>query len=165
MSANRSLVYCDTNVYSRPFDDQTQPTIQEESNAFLDIVLRVRAGELRLLCSDILEFEIDNILIEEKRSRVKSYLTLCSEHVDSTEDVLDLGRRIQKTCRIHARDALHVASAITGKARYFLSCDSKVTQMAQARCYRRLAKAHQPDYFSAMNPIRFSDKLQKGEIE
>lgn len=165
MPANSSLVYCDTNVYSRPFDDQTQPTIQEESNAFLEIMSRVKNGELRLLCSDVLAFEVDNILAEEKRSRVKSYLTLCSEHVGSTADVLDLGKQIQEACHIRPRDALHVASAITGKARYFLSCDNKVTQMKQARCYRRLAKGQRSDYFSAMNPIRFSNKLQKGEIE
>ena len=165
MAADGSLIYCDTNVYSRPFDDQTQPIIQEESNAFLEIMSRVRGGELRLLCSDILEFEIVNILREEKRNRVKSYLTLCSEHVENTENVLGLGRRIQENCHVRARDALHVASAITGRARYFLSCDNKVTQMKQARCYRRLAKGRQADYFSAMNPTPFSDKLQKGEIE
>ena len=108
MPADGSLIYCDTNVYSRPFDDQTRSTIREESNAFLEIMSRVRGGELRLLCSD---------------------------------------------------------SAITGRARYFLSCDNNVTQIKQARCYRRLAKGRRVDYFSAMNPTRFSDKLQKGEIE
>ena len=165
MPPDGSLIYCDTNVYSRPFDDQAQVSIQEESNAFLEIMSRVKGGELRLLCSDILEFEIIKILREEKRSRVKSYLALCSEHVGNTKDVLDLGRQVQENCHVRARDALHVASAIIGKARYFLSCDNKVTQMKQARCYRRLAKGHQADYFSAMNPTQFSDKLQKGEIE
>ncbi len=165
MPAGGPLIYCDTNVYSRPFDDQARSTIQEESNAFLEIVSRVRSGELRLLCSDILEFEIANILRDEKRNRVRSYLDLCSEHVENTEDVLDLGRRIQENCHVRSRDSLHVASAITGRARYFLSCDNKVTQMTQAQCYRRLARDYQAEYFSAMNPIRFSDKLQKGEIE
>lgn len=165
MPAYGLLIYCDTNVFARPFDDQTQLNVQEESNAFLEIMSRVKGGELRLLSSDILEFEITNILREEKRSRVKSYLTLCSEHVENTEDVLDLGRQVQENCHVRPRDALHVASAIIGRARYFLSCDNKVTQMRQARCYRRLAKGLRGDYFSAMNPIRFSDKLQKGEIE
>lgn len=159
------IIYCDTNVYSRPFDDQTRSTIQEESNAFLEIISRIRSGELQLLCSDILKFEVANILGEGKRSRVRSYLDLCSERVANTEDVLDLGRRIQKNCHVRSRDALHVASAITGRARYFLSCDNKVTKLKQTRCYRRLAKGRQAAYFSAMNPVRFSDKLRKGEIE
>ena len=55
--------------------------------------------------------------------------------------------------------------AESGQARYFLSCDRKVTEMRQARCYRRLAKAHRSGYFSAMNPILFVEKVKTGEIE
>jgi len=57
-----TLIYLDTNVYSRPFDDQTRPDIQEEANAFLEIVLEIQAHRLTLLCSDILAFEVYNIL-------------------------------------------------------------------------------------------------------
>ena len=159
------LIYCDTNVYSRPFDDQSQSSIQEEANAFLEIIAQVRAGAFRLLNSDILEFEIANILKENKQSKVRSYLELCSEHVASTEDVLALGTRIQSRCEVRPRDALHVASAIIGEARFFLSCDSKVTQMKQARCYRKMGRGFRAEYFSAMNPVRFINKLEKGEVE
>jgi hypothetical protein len=85
------LIYCDTNVLARPFDDQSQATIQAEANAFLEIMSRTRDGELELLCSDILEFEISNILADDKRTKVSSYLSLCSERVKSTRSVLDLG--------------------------------------------------------------------------
>ena len=165
MPAMGPLIYCDTNVYSRPFDDQTQAVIQAESNALLEIISRTRDGDLRLLCSDIVEFEVINILEEGKRNKVRSYLDLCSEHVKSTDEVLELGKQIQGNCRLRPRDALHVASAIIGRARYFLSCDNKVTQMRRARCYRRLAKEHRAQYFSAMNPVRFSEKMQKGKVE
>ena len=56
--SNSTLIYLDTNVYSRPFDDQTQSDIQEEANAFLEIVREIKAERFTLLCSDILEFEI-----------------------------------------------------------------------------------------------------------
>ncbi len=154
------LIYCDTNVYSRPFDNQSQPVIQEEANAFLEIMAQVRNGAFRLLNSDILEFEIANILKEDKRDKVRSYLDLCSEHVASTEEVLVLGTRIQHSCHVRPRDALHVASAVIGRARYFLSCDNKVTQMKQSRCYRRIGKGFRAEYFSAMNPVRFSEQIQ-----
>lgn len=159
------LIYCDTNVYARPFDNQSQPVIQAEANAFVEIMKRIRNGAFRLLSSDILEFEIANILEEGKRSKVRSYLDLCSEHVASTEDVLALGRRIQKNCHVRPRDALHIASAVIGQARYFLSCDSKVTKMKQARCYRRLGRDLRLEYFSAMSPIRFVEKTEKGAVE
>jgi predicted nucleic acid-binding protein len=160
-----TLIYLDTNVYSRPFDDQTQPDIQEEANAFLEIIAEVEAEKLTLLGSDILGFEVHNILSEEKRAKVKDYLGMCNKHIESSEEVMNLGRQIQTDCHIRARDALHIASAIIGQARYFLSCDKRVTEMKQARCYRRLAKSYRTEYFSAMNPTRFVDKMKKGEIE
>ena len=162
---NSILIYLDTNVYSRPFDDQTRSEIQEEANAFLEIVRAVKAERLSLLCSDILMFEVYNILSEEKRAKVEDYLSLCTEHIDSSEAVLRLGKRIESNCQVRARDALHVASAVLGKARYFLSCDKKVTQMKQARCYRRLVRSYQRGYFSVMNPVLFVEKMGKGELE
>ena len=69
--SNSTLIYLDTNVYSRPFDDQTQSDIQEEANAFLEIVREIKAERFTLLCSDILEFEIYNVLDKEKRAQIE----------------------------------------------------------------------------------------------
>lgn len=160
-----TLIYLDTNVYSRPFDEQTQADIQAEANAFLEIIAEVQAKRLSLLGSDILDFEVHNILSEEKRAKVKDYLGMRDKHIANSEEVVNLGKRIQSDCHTRARDALHIASAIIGQARYFLSCDKKVTEMKQARCYRRLAKPYRTEYFSAMNPILFVEKMKKGEIE
>ncbi len=41
-----TLIYLDTNVYARPFDDQTQLAIQAEANAFLAILAAVKADRL-----------------------------------------------------------------------------------------------------------------------
>lgn len=160
-----TLVYLDTNVYARPFDDQRQRAIQEEANAFQVIITAVKARKLRLLCSDILVFEVEQVLPEDKRAKIAKSLELCEEHVAQSNDVLNLGKLIESRCRIRARDALHVASAILGGARYFLSCDRRITEMKQARCYRRLAQPRARAYFSAMNPTLFARKLEKGEIE
>jgi len=165
IDSNLTLIYLDTNAYSRPFDDQTQIDIQAEANAFLDIIAEVKNGKLLLLGSDILDFEVHNVLNEEKRTRIEGYLGLCHTHIENSEEVLNLGKQIQTDCHLRARDALHIASAIIGQARYFLSCDKKVTEMKQARCYRRLAKACRKEYFSAMNPVLFAEKMKKGEIE
>ena len=51
---NSTLVYLDTNVYARPFDDQTHATILKAANAFQAIIMSVNAGCLQLLSSDIL---------------------------------------------------------------------------------------------------------------
>ncbi len=161
---NPTLICLDTNVYSRPFDDQTQADIQAEANAFLEIIAEVKNGKLMLLGSDILDFEVHNVLDEEKRIKIEDYLLLCREHIENSDEVLNLGKQIQTDCQIRARDALHIASAIIGQARYFLSCDKKVTEMKQARCYRRLAKSYRKEYFSAMSPVLFAEKMKNGEI-
>lgn len=165
IDSNSTLIYLDTNAYSRPFDDQTQMDIQAEANAFLEIIAGVKTGKLFLLGSDILDFEVHNVISAEKRSKIEDYLNLCHKHLVSSEEVLNLGKQIQADCHLRARDALHIASAIIGQARYFLSCDKKVTEMKQARCYRRLAKPYRKEYFSAMNPVLFVEKMKKGEIE
>lgn len=162
---NSTLIYLDTNSYSRPFDDQTRTDIREEANAFLEIIAEVKTGKLILLGSDILDFEVHNVFNEEKRTKIEDHLSLCDRHMESSKEVLNLGKQIQNDCHIRARDALHIASAIIGHARYFLSCDKKVAEMKQARCYRRLAKHYRKEYFSAMNPVLFIEKMKRGEVE
>jgi predicted nucleic acid-binding protein len=157
-------MYLDTNVYARPFDDQTQSNIQAEADAFLVIIDAVKAQQLSLISSDILLFEGHHILNEEKRTKVLEYIRLCTRHIDSSEDILSLGKQIQNTCHTRSRDALHIASALIGQARYCLSCDTTVTQMKHARCYRRMGKLYRQTYFSVMNPRRFVERFQQGEI-
>lgn len=159
-----TLIYLDTNVYARPFDDQTQPAIQAEANAFLAIITAVKADRLALLSSDILAFEVAQILSEDKREKIEEYLLWCGQHTAQSDEVLNLGRSLESRCRIRPRDALHVASAMLGGVHYFLSCDRQITEMKQARCYRRLTPPSRHAYFSAMNPRLFADKLKKGEI-
>jgi hypothetical protein len=66
-----TLIYLDTNVYSRPFDDQTYPDVQEEVDAFLEIVSGIKSGQVALLGSDILAFEVNNILSLDRRTKVR----------------------------------------------------------------------------------------------
>ncbi len=159
------VVYLDTNVYSRPFDDQTQADIQAEANAFIEIMAEVKKGRLRLLCSDILEFEVSNILSAAKCAKVREYLSLCANHIENTESLLAVGKRIQSDCSIRARDALQVASAISGNAQYFLSCDKHVIKARQRECYRRIAKCYRQSSFSVLNPAVFVEKMQRGELK
>ena len=97
-----TLIYLDTNAYSRPFDDQTRTDIQAEANAFLEIIAEVKSGKLLLLSSDILAFEVHNVLNAEKRTKIVDYLLLCGERIESSEDMLNLGKQIQKDCHSSA---------------------------------------------------------------
>jgi hypothetical protein len=98
-----------------PLDNQNKPEIRSEADAFMDIVSEIKSEKFTVLCSDILMFEVYNILSEDKRSKVKSYLGLCSQHIDNSDKIMNLGQQIGDRCQIRARDALHIASAIIGE--------------------------------------------------
>ena len=47
-----------------------------------------------------------------------------------TEEIVKIAEKIHKECKVEPRDALHIASAIKGKAEYFLTCDNSVIKKA-----------------------------------
>ncbi len=57
------------------FDDQTRPDIKEEADAFFEIIQAVKSKRVTLLSSDILMFEVSNILNDDKRAEVEDYLS------------------------------------------------------------------------------------------
>ena len=93
------LVYLlDTNVYCRPFDDQTQERIKREATAFVELIELVQEGELDFLDSEILEFEIGRIRDRERLARVQSYLNLCSVKLKGSEEQLELAKELEREC-------------------------------------------------------------------
>ena len=55
------LIYLDTCSIQRPLDNKLQPRIFLEEEAILTVLSLVDAGELELLSSDVLNFEISCI--------------------------------------------------------------------------------------------------------
>ena len=54
-------VYLDTNVYCRPLDSQAGRRVKSESRAFMEIVRVALQGEITLVSSDYVRFEIEKI--------------------------------------------------------------------------------------------------------
>lgn len=54
-------IYLDTCCLQRPQDDQTYPRIRIESEAFFVVLAAVQAGEVTLLNSEAIEYEISRI--------------------------------------------------------------------------------------------------------
>lgn len=59
-------IYLDNCCYNRPFDDQTQPRIHEETNAIVEIMARTKADNDIILDSSILKIEIRKITDKQK---------------------------------------------------------------------------------------------------
>jgi predicted nucleic acid-binding protein len=120
------LLYFDTNVLCRPFDDQTIRRIRRETEAFERILEKIRAKEAAFITSDILVFEIQRIISPAKRAKVSIYLRLRQGYHTATTETLTIANEIIRSFRLSPRDALHAASALLGETQYFLSCDDGV---------------------------------------
>jgi hypothetical protein len=53
-------VYLDTSVYCRPLDSQTSRRVRSESRAFMEIVSIALHGEIVIVSSDYVKFEIED---------------------------------------------------------------------------------------------------------
>jgi predicted nucleic acid-binding protein len=122
------LLYFDTNVLCRPFDDQTIRRIRRETEPFERILEKIRAKEAAFITADILVFEIQRIISPAKRAKLSVYLRLRQGYHVARTETLTIANEIIRNFKLSPRDALHAASALLGEAQYFLSCDDGVTK-------------------------------------
>lgn len=146
------LIYCDTNVYCRPLDDQSQRRIKTETDAFLEILERVERKEIILISSDILVAEVKRITDGSKRQLVELYVARCSRHIPASLEIARTSHELVKWCQLKPKDAFHVASACQGHVGFFLTCDDRVTNK-----HNQLVEETKRMGFTveALNPIEF----------
>jgi len=131
-------VYLDTNVYCRPFDDQSVRRIRIESRAFLEIAEIALRGEIEIVSSDYVKFEIEQILDSLKRKDVRGFeRTLSSKSVSASRRLIAVAREFSSKCGLNSLDALHVSAACLVKAGFFLTCDDEI--LRSRVCVERLA--------------------------
>jgi len=144
-------IYLDTNVYCRPLDDQSNRRVRVESRAFLEIVDMVLRGEIEIVSSDYVKFEVEQILDPLKRKDIRGFeRTLSSTNIASSRQLIALAREFSSTCGLNSLDALHVSAACLGKAGFFLTCDDEV--LDRKICIERLA-AEKKYRLKVRNPI------------
>lgn len=129
---NPVLVYLDTCTWCRPFDDQMQDRIREETLAFYVIMLQVDRKDIKIVGSDTLLAEIADISDEAKRERVRMLVKRgTSLSVKLDEGIKKIAVVIERRCGLHGGDALQAASAKIGGARYFITTDEGVLERAK----------------------------------
>lgn len=123
-------VYLDACTLQRPLDDRSQPRINVEAEAVVTVLRLVESGQVELLSSEALEFEIDHMPDVERQARARDTLKLAKqsmELVDAIEAQAD--NLVQSGLR--PLDALHLAFASGAKADYFCTCDDKMIKKAK----------------------------------
>ncbi len=149
-------VYLDTNVYCRPFDDQSDRRIQAESNAFVEIADAALRGKIVIISSDYVRFEIEKIEDPLKRKDVRGFeRALASVNVASNKRIVALARKFSAECGLNPLDALHVSSACVGRVDWFLTCDDEILQ--NGRCIEEIA-AEKGYRLKVRNPIDYLEE-------
>lgn len=118
-------VYLDNCAFNRPFDDQSYIRIRLESEAKLYVQEKIKSRDIELVWSYILDIENDMNPFEEKRRAIGAWKKFVVEDIEENDTLLARAKEFA-LAGIHTKDALHIASAIEGKADYFLTTDDKL---------------------------------------
>jgi predicted nucleic acid-binding protein len=122
-------IYLDVCCLNRPFDDQTQERIHLEAEAVVLILLRVHAGALRWVSSEVVDHEIGLTPDGARRRRVAMLAQSAGEQV-VVEDV-DAQRAAElEAAGVRPFDALHVACAERAGVDVLLTTDDKLLRAA-----------------------------------
>lgn len=121
-------IMLNTNVHCRPFDDQLDDKIKEETDSALSILLEVAEGKIEIITSDVLHEEVDLIKDSSKRESV-FYLVEAveSERVSSSKAVIDMADGLHEIIHDY-NDSLHIAFAAAGKCDFFITCDYELLE-------------------------------------
>lgn len=121
-------VYLDNCCYNRPYDDQTQIIVALETQAKLHIQEHVKDGQLELIGSYILDYEISRNPYEMKRQSISQFIkNNMKGYVGAERDdvISPIAADIMKA-GIKEKDAYHVACAIYAGCDYFISTDVRL---------------------------------------
>ncbi len=124
-------IYFDNCCLQRPLDDQTQPRIRVETEAVFSLLAAVQAGDLSLLGSEALDYEVSRIPDEARQTEVLALLSLAVERLEVSDAVEMLALSFEQQ-GVPAMDAIHLALASAAKADFFCTCDDKLLRKAQA---------------------------------
>jgi len=152
-------VYLDTNVYCRPLDSQASRRVKSESRAFMEIVRVALQGEITLVSSDYVKFEIEKIPDSLKRKDVRGFeKALSSVNVTGDEELTALARAFSSKCRLNPLDALHVSAACLGNADSFLTCDDVILRKRIQIANLAVEKGYR---LKVRNPVSFIEERQR----
>jgi predicted nucleic acid-binding protein len=138
------LLYLDASCLNRPFDDQAQPRVRQETEAVLRILERVCAGDDELVWSSALTVELAAHPEPDIRAELVSWASR-SRRSMTTEAPVRL--RVEELVGFGLKplDAAHMAYAESARCDAFLTCDDRLLRQA-----RRAQLA-----VRVMNPIEY----------
>lgn len=142
-------LYCDTNVYNRCFDEQSQLRIRLECTAIEGIYALAEAGRLELTWSFMLDYENSLNPHADRKEWVELLSRLCTDTIAPSPQILTLARRLMKLRKLKPRDAIHVACAQFTGCDFFITCDDVLIKRASRGDRRSVLQV------PIVNPVEF----------
>lgn len=124
-------IYLDNCSLQRPLDDQSQVRIQLEAQAVLGILALSQQGQVELVNSGALQYEIARTPDPQRRLFATEALQSASINVQFTDALVKRAKELEQV-GVKPLDALHVASAEDAEAQYFCTSDDRLRKRLQA---------------------------------
>ncbi|NMC83219.1 MAG: type II toxin-antitoxin system VapC family toxin [Armatimonadetes bacterium] len=122
-------VYLDTCCLNRPFDNQEQERIREETEAVRLVFSRIEHDGWEWIGSQVLTYEVSMVPDAERRIILEHWLFWMSTKVTIDESVI-LRAEDLKIRGFHTADALHIACAEKGAVDVMLTTDGQLLHLA-----------------------------------
>ncbi|HOW82000.1 MAG TPA: PIN domain protein [Spirochaetota bacterium] len=142
------IIYLDNCCFNRPYDDQSHLSVNLETEAKLAIQELINDNKLNLVWSFILDFENNANPDEIIRDEIFLWRIKASSIIFNNGNIINTGKKL-KDLGFSNKDSLHIASAIEGKADYFITVDKKI-----------LSRRHHVKELLILSPIDFITLLE-----
>jgi predicted nucleic acid-binding protein len=124
-------IYLDTCSLQRPLDSKAQIRVLLEADAVLGLLSLCQAGEIELVSSEALLFEVERNPNTARREYTLGALSGAASFVPLGEPVEERARALNAR-GLKPLDALHLASAEEGRADYLCTCNDRFLRRTQA---------------------------------
>ena len=124
-------IYLDMCSIQRPLDTKTHPRIAVEAEAILGVLTLCEGGQVKLMTSDTLVFELERNPHPVRKTYALDVLAKATVSIQIDNQIKERARIFQAE-GIKPIDALHLASAVAAKADYFCTCDDRFLKRAKA---------------------------------
>jgi len=141
-------VYLDNCCFNRPYDNQKSLSIYLETQAKLAIQELIKDENLSLIWSFILDYENSANPDENIKNEIFLWRKYSLSIIASNEQIIVRATQFMQS-GFGKKDALHLASAIDAKSKYFITVDKGI-----------LKKRKLIDDLTVCSPIEFIDYLE-----
>ena len=121
-------IYLDNCCLNRPFDDQNQLRIKVESDIIISILESFKTKTSFWVGSEVIQIEINKTQNTERRKKVEAFLIFQNSVVKINEPLINRAKNIERF-GFSFMDALHLESAIAGKADIFITTDDEIIKI------------------------------------